>query len=210
MLPYLTLQETSPTFEANDFQSFGVVYPLQQDRFTRILRSCISPDSTIDRVFKARQTVSMNLDLEVLKEVNRLAGFASEEHFDDLFYLPKGQNFISKSEHDEFEIQAFWMTLRFSFLESVYPSQRATSIQMSEQMWAHPYLLLTQLFKMTSIKDRLQLISRMSYREFEAFIREADKLALPLKADSRTILNAITAYKNSRASAKRSLLMSQV
>ena len=104
MLPYLTLQEASPTFEANDFQSFGIIYPLQQDRFTRILRSCVSPDSTIDRVIKARQTISMNLDLEVLTEVNRLTRFASEDNFDDLFYLPKGQNFISKSEHDQFEI----------------------------------------------------------------------------------------------------------
>ncbi len=213
MLLNLTLQESLTQVDSNDFQSFGMIYPLPQDRFVRILRSCISPDSKIDRVIKLRQAVSLNLDLQVLKDVNRIHGFTAEENFDDLFYLPRGQNFISKSEHDEYEIQAFWMTLRTSFLESLYPQERKNIVNLSDEMWAHPYLLLTQLFKMHSIKDRLQLISRMSYREFEAFIKEADKLTLALKADSQTIREAIAAYKhgqNMKASASRSIMMSQV
>lgn len=213
MLLDLTLQEYFPQVDSNDFQSFGMIYPLPQDRFVRILRSCVSADSKIDRVIKLRQAVSLNLDLQVLKDVNRLHGFTAEENFEDLFYLPRGQNFISKSEHDEYEIQAFWTTLRTSFLESLYPQERKNIVHMSDEIWAHPYLLLTQLFKMHSLKDRLQLISRMSYREFEAFIKEADKLTLPLKADSQTIREAIAAYKhgqNMKASASRSIMMSQV
>ena len=213
MLLNLTLQESSPQVDSNDFQTFGMIYPLPQDRFIRILRSCVSPDSKIDRVIKLRQIFSLNLDLQVLKDVNRIHGFTAEENFDDLIYLPRGQNFISKSEHDEYEIQAFWMTLRTSFLESLYPLERKNIVHLSDEMWAHPYLLLTQLFKMHSIKDRLQLISRMSYREFEVFIKEADKLALPLKADSQMIREAIAAYKhgqNMKASASRSIMMSQV
>jgi hypothetical protein len=210
MLQNLTLQEPFYQLEPAEVHSYGVIYPLPQDRFVRILRSCFSPDAKIDRAISLRQSVSINLGLQVMNEVNRLNKFSAEENFDDLFYLPKGQSFISSSEHDEFEIQAFWMTLRYSYLESLYPQQRKGYVQMSEQLWAHPYLLLTELFKMSSIKDRLQLISRMSYREFEAFIKEADKLGLPLKADSRTIKAAIVAYKNGKESAKRSLLMSQV
>ena len=53
----LTLQETYSPFEPNDFQTFGVIYPLPQDRFVRILRSCVSPDPKIDRGVKLRQTV---------------------------------------------------------------------------------------------------------------------------------------------------------
>ena len=213
MLLNLTLQESFPQNDSNDFQTFGKIYPLPQDRFVQILRSCISPDAKIDRGIKLRQTVSLNLDLQVMKDVNRIHGFTAEENFEDLIYLPRGQNFIAKSEHDEFEIQAFWMTLRASYLESIYPQERKTMIHLSDEMWAHPYLLLTQLFKMHTIKDRLQLISRMAYREFEAFIKEADKLALPLKANSQTIREAIAAYKhgqNMKASASRSIMMSQV
>lgn len=176
------LQEALPVFEPQ-LLSPSAEEPeatVPADMFTRILSTCILTDAGWEQEMEERRLLSLKLDLRAIQEVGRMDGLITEEEFDELLLFPKVQDFIAKTQHEESEIQAFWLIGRIKYLASLTPSQRALVIQASDRSWHHPALAMSELFKLPELKHRLCLLSRLSFREFESLIREIDKREMTL------------------------------
>ncbi len=179
------------------------------DRFMQTLKFCQAKNEDRAPSDKLTRLTSLKLDLRAIQEVEAMEGYATEEDFDELLFVPKVQDFLAKSQHDSHEIQAFWLLLRIRYLALLRPPQRAQVIQAGEQVGYKPALLMTEVFKLSKVKDRVQFLSRLPYREVVALIAETDRRELALQADGGVFLSAIAYEKQNsevRQSARRTFL----
>ncbi len=177
------------------------------DRFTQILKLCRAEESFTD--FTPPRTTSLKLDLRAIQEVEAMEGYATEEDFDELLFVPKVQDFLSKVHHNDQEKQAFWLLLRIRYLALLRRPQRAQVIQASDQVPCKPALLMTEVFRLTKVAERIRLLSRLSYRDFAALMGETDQRELALNADGGVFLSSIAFDKQNsaiRQSARRTFL----
>ncbi len=178
------------------------------DQFTQILKFCQTHEEQ-KTVEKEARTASLKLDLRAIQEVEAMEGYATEEDFDELLFVPKVQDFLAKHQHDTQEIQAFWLLVRMRYLALLHPSQRAQVIQMSDQMQYKPTLVMGEVFRLPKVKDRIQLLSRLPYREMVALMVETEQRELTLQADGGVFLSSIAFDKENsevRQSARRTFL----
>ena len=179
------------------------------DRFTQILKFCRAEEEARATADKRSRTTSLKLDLRAIQEVEAMEGYATEEDFDELLFVPKVQDFLAKPQHQHQEIQAFWLMVRMRYLALLRPPQRARVIQMNAQVWYKPTVLMGEVFKLPKVKDRIQLLSRLSYLDFVALVVETDQRALALIADGGVFLSSIAFDKQNsevRQSARRTFL----
>lgn len=175
-------------FDSHDPGTTAAVLP--PDRLDSILAGCRSnnPDSEEEGI--ERRIFSLKLDLRAVKEGERMAGLMTEEDFEELNFLPKTHDFLSNIYHEESAKQSFWSLLRTLYLSMLRPERKASVIQEGEKVCGNPSLLLAELFRLPEMKDRLGLIGRMSYQEFEAMMQEAENRSLSLRASLKEFLNA--------------------
>ncbi len=168
------------------------------DRFTKILKICLTKAEERKLAFDLQRTASLKLDLRAIQEVEAMEGYATEADFDELLFMPKVQDFLAQPQHDKLAIKSFWLLVRMRYLALLNGPQRAQVIQGHDQ--CKPALLLVEFYKLPNVQERLRLLSRLAYRDFAAFIAETDQRALPLRADGGVFLSSI-AYdqKNSEA-----------
>ena len=179
------------------------------DRFTHILKFCRAQEEQQTTACKQLSTISLKLDLRAIQEVEAMEGYATEEDFDELLFVPKVQSFLANPHHNDQEIQMFWLMVRMRYLALLRPPQRAQVIQMGQQVWYKPTLLMTEVFKLPKVKERIQLLSRLPYWNFAALLVETDQRELTLQADGGVFLGAIAFDKENsevRQSARRTFL----
>lgn len=181
--------------------------PLSTDQFITILKVCQSDEPLFDS--KPSETTSLKLDLRAIREVEAMEGYATEEDFDELLFMPKIQAFIAMRRHEEQEIRVFWMMLRIRRLALLRRPQRAYLIQEGEQISYKPTLVITEFYKLSNLSDRLRLLSHLSYRDFAGLVAETDQRELTLQADGGEFLSSIASHKQNsefRQSARRTFL----
>lgn len=179
------------------------------DRFMQILKFCRAKEEEQATARKQAGTTSLKLDLRAIQEVEAMEGYATEEDFDELLFVPKVQDFLTNPQHNHQEIQAFWLMVRMRYLALLRPAQRAQVILMGDQVWYKPTLLMGEVFKLPKVKDRIQLLSRLSYGNFAALLVETAQRELALKADGGVFLSSIAFDKENsevRQSARRTFL----
>lgn len=167
--------------------SSEIAVPL--DRFTQILKLCQADKPSTD--FTPARTTSLKLDLRAIQEVELMEGYATEEDFDELLFVPKVQDFLSKIHHNEQENQAFWLLLRIRYLALLRRPERAQVIQTSDHIQCKSALLVPEVFRLSKVAERIRLLSRLSYRDFAALMGETDQRELALNADGGVFLSAI-------------------
>lgn len=164
---------------------------LPVDRFTRILKLCNSPAQADTPALKLARLTSLKMDLRAIQEVEAMEGYATDEDFDELLFMPRVQDFLAQTCHGEPEIKSFWLLVRMRYLALLRRPQRALTIQHGARVACKPTLLLAELFRLTTVKERLRLMSRLSYQDFTALLAETDQRELPLRADGGTFLSSI-------------------
>ncbi len=178
------------------------------DQYTQTLKFCQTNEEQ-KPVGKDVRTASLKLDLRAIQEVEAMEGYATEEDFEELLFVPKVQDFLARHHHDTQEVQAFWLLVRMRYLALLHPSQRAQVIQMGDQMQYKPTLVMGEVFRMPKVKDRIQLLSRLPYREVAALMVETEQRKLTLQADGGVFLSSIAFDKENsevRQSARRTFL----
>jgi hypothetical protein len=163
---------------------------LPADPFAQILSTCKTNDADLEKEMNRRRIFSLKLDLRAIKELEQIAGLVREEDFVELPFFPKMQDFLANIYHNEREKQAFWLTVRIRHLSSLTPRQRVKAIQEKDRTWGNPLLLLTEVFKLPALSDRLRLISQLSFREFEALLKETEKRKISLQAEEAECLHS--------------------
>lgn len=179
------------------------------DRFVQILNICQALEPELSIIQQQLQTMSLKLDLRAIQEVEALGGEGDEEDFDYLLFAPKVREFFTKSGHNEQDMRAFWLLIRIRYLSLLSRVKRADAIEMGNQTSINPVSLLAEFFKLTMVKDRIRLLSRLSYRDFAALIHETDKRGLSLIADGGAFLSSIAFHQQNseaRKSARRTFL----
>ncbi|MBS1812205.1 MAG: hypothetical protein JST84_28835 [Acidobacteria bacterium] len=176
---------------------------LPLDRFTQILNFCTTPAHTDTPALKLARLTSLKLDLRAIQEVEAMEGYATDADFDELLFMPKVQDFLAQTHHDELAVKSFWLLIRMHFLGSLNGFQRAQMIQYNARVLCKPALLLAEFYKLPDMQARLRLLSRLSYWDFAVFIAETDQRTLPLSAESGVFLSSI-AYNKKDREARRS------
>lgn len=179
------------------------------DRFTQIIKICLTKEEERVTDFSLLRTTSLKLDLRAIQEVEAMEGYATDADYEELLFAPKVQVFLSQSRHDYQEIKSFWLMMRIRYLALLRPPQRAQVIQINHQAPCKPALLMAELYRLPKVSDRIRLLSRVSYLDFAALITETDKRELPLKADGGAFLSSIAFDKQNsaiRQSARRTFL----
>lgn len=179
------------------------------DRFMQTLKICVDQEDEQVQDFELPRITSLKMDLRAIQEVEAMEGYASDADFDELLFVPKVQSFLANPRHDSQEVKAFWLMARIRYLALFTRPQRAYIIQTSDRVAYKPALLMAELYKLPAIADRVRLLSRLSYRDFTAFIAETDKRKLPLKADGGVFLSSIAFNKQNsevRQSTRRTFL----
>jgi hypothetical protein len=169
---------------------------LASDRFTQILRFCITPAQADAQTLKQKRTNSLKLDLRAIQEVEAMEGYATDADFDELLFMPRVQDFLAQTRHDEHAIKSFWLLMRICYLGLLRRPQRAQVIQ-SNALYK-PALLLAEFYKLPNLQERLRLLSRLSYGDFATFIAETDQRALPLHADGGMFLSLVAHGQQNR------------
>lgn len=161
------------------------------DRFTQILKLCATPAPADTPELKLARLASLKLDLRAIQEVEAMEGYASDADFDELLFVPKVQDFLVQTQHDEQASKSFWLLVRMRYLALLRRPQRAQMIQFNARGVCKPALLMAEFYKLPNVKERLRLLSRLSYRDFAALLAETDQRALPLRADGGVFLSSI-------------------
>ena len=174
------------------------------DRFTQILKLCTTPAPADTPAWKLARLTSLKLDLRAIQEVEAMEGYATDEDFDELLFMPKVQDFLAQTSHDEPTSKAFWLLMRMRYLGLLQRPHRAPVIQFSTQVACQPALLLAEFYQLPNVQERLRLLSRLAFCDFVAFIAETDRRALSLKADGGEFLSSI-AYDQQNSQARRSI-----
>jgi hypothetical protein len=172
------------------------------DRFTQILKLCTAHDQA-DAPPKPGDLASLKLDLRAIQEVEAMEGYATDADFDELLFMPKVQDFLTQTQHDAASVKSFWLLLRMRYLALLRRPQRAQVIQFNERVPCKPAWLMAEFYKLPNAKERLRLLSRLSYRDFAAFVTETDQRELPLRADGGVFLSSI-AYDRENSEARHS------
>jgi hypothetical protein len=174
---------------------------LPVDQYTRILKLCSRPAQVDTPALKLVRLTSLKLDLRAIQEVEAMEGYATDADFDELLFMPKVQDFLAQTRHSEQEIRSFWLLVRMRYLALLRRPQRALTIQLGARTACKPTLLLVELYRLSTVKERLRLMSRLSYQDFTALLAETDQRELPLRADGGTFLSSIAKDgENSEAS----------
>ncbi len=164
---------------------------IPKDHLTSILERCATSAQTDTPVLKKAYLTSFKLDLRAIQEVEAMEGYATDEDFDELLFMPKVQDFLAQPQHDEQMTKTFWLLLRMRYLGMLPRPQRAKVIQFNDQFRYQPATLIVEFFKLTTVPERLRFLSHLSYFDFAAFIAESDQRALPLHADNSVFLRSI-------------------
>lgn len=179
------------------------------DQFVQILKICQTHEVEPSSLHQQLRTMSLKLDLRAIQEVEALGAEGAEEDFDDLLFAPKVREFLTKNDHNEQDMRAFWLLIRIRYLSLLSRPKRAEAIQMGDQSMSNPVSLLTEFFKLAMVRDRIRLLSRLPYRDFAALILETDKRNLSLAADGGAFLISIAFRQQNheaRKSARRTFL----
>lgn len=174
------------------------------DRFTPILKLCTTPAQTDTPARKLARLTSLKLDLRAIQEVEAMEGYATEEDFDELLFMPRVQDFLAQTRHDEPTSKAFWLLVRMRYLGLLQRPQRAQVMHGSMQNACQPALLLAEFYRLPNVPERLRLLSRLAYCDFAALIAETDRRALSLKADGGELLSS-TAADQKQSEVRRSM-----
>jgi hypothetical protein len=177
------------------------------DQYTQILKLCRAEEPTTG--FTQSRTNSLKLDLRAIQEVEAMEGYATEEDFDELLFVPKVQDFLSKVRHNDQEKQAFWLLLRIRYLALLRRPERAQVIRANDQIRCKMTLLLAEIFRLPKVAERIRLLSRLPYQDFAALMIETDQRELALNADGGVFLSSIAFDKQNseiRQTARRTFL----
>ncbi len=179
------------------------------DRFTQILKLCATPSQADTPELKRTRLASLKLDLRAIQEVEAMEGYAVDADFDELLFVPKVQDFLAQTHHDEQAIRSFWLLVRMRYLALLRRPQRASVLQFNARVVCKPAALLAEFYKLPQVQERLRLLSRLSYRDFAALLAETDQRALPLRADGGVFLSSIAHNEQNseaRYSARRTFI----
>lgn len=171
---------------------------LPNDRYSQILKVCPPATPTDTAEQRLARLTSLKLDLRVIQEVEAMEGYAVDADFDDLLYLPKVQDFLAQTQHNEPETRSFWLLARTRYLGTLPRAQRAQVIQTNHQVPFKTASLLAELYKLPQAQERLRFLSRLSYLNFTELLADVDRRALTLRADGGVFLSSIAYDRQSK------------